>query len=229
MKVAIMQPYFMPYIGYWQLLYSVDTFVIFDDVHYINKGWINRNNILVNGSSNLFTISLKEASQNKLINQIEIADDFSKFLKTIEMNYKKSPYFSDIYPVIQSICDYPNKNLAAFVSYSIQTIANYLELPTTILLSSSIQKNTALKAEEKIIDICKQLHATTYINAIGGKELYAKQNFEKENIELHFLKSNSITYSQFKNSFVPWLSIIDVLMFNSKQYILELLQQFEIE
>lgn len=229
MKIAIMQPYFMPYIGYWQLLYSVDTFVIFDDVHYINKGWINRNNILVNGSSNLFTISLKEASQNKLINQIEIADDFSKFLKTIEMNYKKSPYFSDVYPVIQSICDYPNKNLAAFVSYSIQTIANYLELPTTILRSSSIQKKTALKAEEKIIDICKQLHATTYINAIGGKELYAKQNFEKENIELQFLKTNSIIYSQFRNSFVPWLSIIDVLMFNSKQDILELLQQFEIQ
>ena len=110
MKLAIMQPYFMPYIGYWQLMNAVDTYVVYDDVNYINRGWINRNNILISGSSYMFTIMLKKASQNKLINEIEILDDFSKLKKQIEFAYKKAPYYDRIIVLLNKIFDYPNKN-----------------------------------------------------------------------------------------------------------------------
>ena len=100
MKLGIMQPYFVPYIGYWQLMNAVDKYVIYDDVNFIKRGWINRNNILVNGKAQLFTISLNRASQNRLINEIEIGDDFQNFLRTIEMAYKKAPYFDEVYNIL---------------------------------------------------------------------------------------------------------------------------------
>ena len=103
MTIGIMQPYFMPYIGYWQLLASVDIYVIYDDVNYIKKGWINRNNILVNNDKQLFTISLNGASQNKLINEITIADDFTKLRKTITMAYHKAPYYNNIMNLLDDI------------------------------------------------------------------------------------------------------------------------------
>ena len=116
MKLGIMQPYFLPYIGYFQLIKAVDKYVIYDDVNYIKKGWINRNNILCNGQAHLFSISLRGASQNKLINEIEISDDFSKFRKMIELSYRKAPYFEEVFKLLNSIIDYPNKNLFSFFS-----------------------------------------------------------------------------------------------------------------
>ena len=83
MTVAIMQPYLFPYIGYWQLIHAVDTFVIFDDVNYIKKGYINRNNILVNGQKQTFTLELMSASQNKLINDIDIGNNIEKVMESI--------------------------------------------------------------------------------------------------------------------------------------------------
>ena len=231
MKVAIMQPYFMPYIGYFQLIKAVDTFVVYDDVNYIKKGWINRNNILVNDESFLFTIPLKEASQNKNINQIyieELPNWKVNFLKTIKLSYKNAPYFQDVFSLIQEIVNQEEHNLAKNIKYSLDKICKYLSIPTKILFSSEIDKNNDLKGQDKIIEICNKLEATKYINTIGGKDLYNKEAFLNNTIELNFISTNPIIYSQFKNDFIPWLSIIDVMMFNSVDKINDFLNQYEL-
>ena len=231
MKVAIMQPYFFPYLGYFQLINAVDVFVVYDDVNYIKKGWINRNNILVNEQQYLFSIALKQVSQNKLINEIDIdaTSNWSKnLLKTIELSYKKAPHFNTVFSLIDDILQQNESNLANFITFSLQQICTYLKIETRIIVSSTIVKDNTLKGADKIIEICKKLKATKYINASGGIELYDKSDFSKHNIDLHFIKSQKIKYSQFTNEFVPWLSIIDVMMFNSIEEIKSLLYQQEL-
>lgn len=226
MKLAIMQPYFMPYIGYWQLMAAVDKYVIFDDVNFINRGWINRNNILVNGQAHLFSISLHDASQNKLINEIEIVDDFQKLRKTIEMSYKKAPYYVETMALLDEIFRYEDKNLAHFIGHSFNVIVKYLELDCEFVYSSDIEKDCDLKASSKILDICRRQGADCYINAIGGQELYNKEVFAENGIMLNFLKPELQPYKQFKNEFVPGLSMIDVLMFNSPKQVRSLLNAY---
>ena len=228
MTLGIMQPYFMPYIGYWQLMAAVDTYVIYDDVNYIKKGWINRNNILVNNDKQMFTISLNGASQNKLINEITIADDFTKLRKTIHMAYHKAPYYNEVVALLDKIFSYQSSNLADFIANSIELVCQYLDIQTKIIMSSDIEKDNSLKGQDKILEICKLLNADTYYNAIGGQELYDKSVFEKENIKLCFLKSDIPEYSQYKNAFVPGLSIIDVLMFNSPIEVKQMLTNYKL-
>ena len=182
-----MQPYFMPYIGYWQLLAAVDTYVIYDDVNFIKKGWINRNNILVNGAKQLFTISLEGVSQNKLINEILIADDFAKLRKTISMAYCKTPYYKETMELLDHIFAFESKNLAKFLENSIRLVADYLGFDTEIILSSDVEKDNLLKGQNKILEICKKLGADTYYNAIGGQDLYNKEDFEQVGINLKFI------------------------------------------
>jgi hypothetical protein len=228
MKLAIMQPYFMPYIGYFQLIKAVDKYIFYDDVNYIKGGWINRNYILINGERKFFTIALKNASPNKLINEIEICDDFHKFIKTIQFNYKKAPYFNEIYLLLDNIISNKNRNLSDFIINSYKVVFNYLKINKTLLISSKIPKNCSLKGKHKVIEICKISNASTYINPIGGKGLYSKNEFDNEGIKLNFLQTNNIEYEQFGNKFIPWLSIIDVLMFNSPEKIVNMLDAYEL-
>lgn len=226
-----MQPYLFPYIGYFQLINAVDTFVIYDDVNFIKKGWINRNSILVNNKSFLFSAPLKEVSQNKRINEIFIdtnANWQNELLKTIEYSYKKAPFFSAVFPIINSVLTQNETNLSKFITYSLQTIAQYLTIKTNFIISSEIEKNNDLKGQDKIIEICKKCNATSYINAIGGIELYNTNDFLQQNIQLHFIKTNPIEYTQFKNEFVPWLSIIDVLMFNDVEKVKIMLNNYDL-
>ena len=215
MKLAIMQPYFMPYIGYFQTMAAVDTYIVYDDVQYIKGGWVSRNNIILNGEKKLFTIILKGASPNKLFNEIEIGDDFKKFEKTIQAAYAKAPYFKDVMPLLQKIFSYEEKSLGKFLMYSYQILLDYWGIQTKLLLSSHIKKNEELKGEEKVIDICKTMNATYYYNAIGGQSLYDKSKFAEHGISLHFVETQLIEYKQFTKEFIPYLSIIDVLMHNS--------------
>lgn len=226
-----MQPYVFPYIGYYQLINAVDKFVIYDDVNYINKGWINRNNLLVNGKAFLFTIPLKEASQNKLINQIEVQENESwskKFLKTIEQAYKKAPHFEKTFSLIRNIINTPVNGIHELALLSLKSIATYLDIETQIVDSSSIYQNANLKAQERILDICLKEKADHYVNPIGGIGIYSNEFFERSGIKLSFLKTFPISYPQFNNEFVPNLSIIDVLLFNSKSEVIELLSQNEL-
>ncbi|MCI8536585.1 MAG: WbqC family protein [Hungatella sp.] len=231
MKLGIMQPYFFPYIGYWQLMNAVDTYVVYDDVNYINRGWINRNRILVAKKPQYINLNLSGASQNKLINEIELSKDLSyvqKIFRTLELNYKKAPYYHITMDLIDKILNNPQTNLAIFLFDQIQLISRYLEIDTKLILSSSISKNNSLHGENKILEICHCLKANIYYNAIGGKTLYSKENFENRGIALKFLETDDIYYKQFGENFFDNLSIIDVMMFNSKEKINTMLKQYHI-
>ena len=231
MTIAIMQPYIFPYIGYFQLINTVDKFNIYDDVNFINKGWINRNNILVSGQPHLFTIPLKDASQNKLIHEVELmaGDQWKKkFLKTIQQSYQKAPNYQSVFNIVEEIVYLNIETISELSIYALKRICVYMEIKTEITSSSDIYKNTDLKAQDRILDICKQENASHYINPVGGMELYEKSKFANENIQLNFLKSVASPYSQFKNAFVPWLSIIDILMFNDIENISKLLKEYEL-
>jgi hypothetical protein len=231
MRVAIMQPYFLPYIGYFQLINAVDNFVIYDDVNFIKRGWINRNTIMVNKQSFLFSIPLISASQNNKIYEITISEDVnwkSNLLKTIELSYKKAPYFSDIYPLLNKIIGHKETNLSRFILFSLKEICNYLSIGTLFMISSEIDKNNSLNGQDKIIEICKKVNAESYINPIGGIELYNVKDFTVNNISLNFIKSNVIVYPHLHEVFVPNLSILDVLMFNSKNELKNLLNQYQL-
>lgn len=231
MIVGVMQPYLFPYIGYWQLLNGVDTFVLFDDVNYINRGWINRNRILIDGQPKYFNVQMRGASQNQLINEVALTNDAQaaeKQVRAIELAYRKAPQFEACFPFISECMRYQGDNLSDFVCNSIRETAKYLGIDTKLILSSEIEKDNSLRGQDKILDICKRLGADEYWNPIGGTELYDKARFSENGIELHFLKANGdIRYQQFKqDEFEPFLSIIDVMMFNSVEQIHDMLEEY---
>lgn len=230
MRLAIMQPYFFPYIGYFQLIKAADKFVFLDDVNFINKGWINRNRILLNGEANMFTVPLKNASQNKLIKDILIAEDGwrNKLIKTIEHAYKKASQFNEVFNLLKRIILFSASDISTLAKKSIEEVCSYLDINTSFVDSSSLYKNTNLKAQQRIIDINKKENAKGYVNLIGGTELYQNESFEKEGIELQFIKTKEVIYPQLQNPFVSNLSIIDVLMFNDKKEVQHKLLQFEL-
>ena len=228
MKLGIMQPNFLPYIGYFQLINAVDKYVIYDDVQYIKGGWINRNFILLNGERFLINLLLSGASSNKTINEIEVQSNQVKLKKTIESAYKKAPMFDKVFPVLTNIMEYEKKELGQFLGNSIKELCNYMSINTELIYSSKIEKDNTLKAQDKVMQICNILKADKYLNAIGGQALYNKDDFKKQNIELHFLNSSSKPYTQFNNEFVPYLSIVDVLMFNSVEKVKDILNDYNI-
>lgn len=231
MTLAIMQPYFLPYLGYYKLLNAVDKFVVYDDVNFINRGWVNRNKILVGGKEHLFTVPLQNASQNKLIHEVKLSPDPAwrkKLLKTIDQSYRKAPYYEVAFPLIEDIINDPAEDIATYCHQSLTKTAKYLEIKAEIVPTSRHYGNSELKAQERILDICKKEAADHYINPINGQELYDKTLFNNEGIKLSFIKRQPRAYPQFKNEFVPWLSVIDVMMFNSVVEIQDLLQVFEL-
>jgi len=223
-----MQPYFLPYIGYFQLMNAVDIFVFYDDVTFIKQGWINRNRILLHGKDFLFTLELKGASSFKKINTIEVGNKRSKLLKTFRIAYKKAPFFNNIEPLLCSIFESTQCNLSQYIIDSHKLITNYLEINTKFLTSSETEKNNLLKGKDKVLELCANLGANSYINSSGGRGLYSKVDFAKANIKLSFLRSQNIGYKQFTNDFIPGLSIIDVMMFNSVETIREMLNWYEL-
>ncbi|WP_337042626.1 WbqC family protein [Emticicia sp. 17c] len=231
MTIGIMQPYIFPYIGYFQLINAVDKFIVYDDVAYINKGWINRNNVLVGGKASMFTIPLISASQNRLIRDIEVdnlANWAKKFLKTIEQSYKKAPYYQEGSGILTEVLLSNPANIAELCTKSLQTTCQYLGIKTAFVESSVVYQNQHLKAQERILDICLQEKAQHYINPIGGMAIYDKQLFADNKILLNFIKSKPIEYKQFNQPFVPWLSMIDLLMFCSVEAIQAYLKEFEL-
>lgn len=233
MKIAVMQPYIFAYIGYFQMIKAVDKFVFYDDVSFIKQGWVNRNRILVNGKDFLFSVPQEKISsytqiKDSLISKKNYEVWKNKFLQTLEQSYKKSPHYDLVITLIVSVL---NKNFSTISELAIDSaisISKYLGLITKFIISSEKYKNQEMERAARLIDICKQEGADEYLNAIGGMELYSKEEFEEQGIKLNFIKSQPIEYKQFKNEFVPWLSIIDVLMFNSVEEINEMLDGYNL-
>jgi len=231
-----MQPYLFPYIGYFQLIDAVDQFVIYDDVAFIKNGWINRNQYFLNGQAKYFTLSLDKASSFIPINQTFILEDENhktkeKVQKTLMMAYSKAPFYKTVFGLIEEIILNPDNNIATYNENSIRKVCAYLNIKTKIYVSSKINKDVALRAQDKVIDICKNLRASIYVNAIGGKSLYSHDIFNKNGMDLKFLRPHidRITYKQFSSAFVQGLSIVDILMFNSSQDARIFLEEYSLE
>lgn len=229
LSCAIMQPYLFPYIGYFQMIHSVDIFVFYDDVNFINRGWINRNRILINSEPKFITMELLKASQNKLINEIEIGNNQKKILNSISLAYKKAPYFSEVFPLIEECFNSPSKMISELAIYSIKCVSKYLNVSTSFEMSSELYGNTrGFDKADRLIEICKLNGSGHYVNAMGGLELYDKMYFSKNDLKLNFIKTGLTPYKQFNEDFVAGLSIIDVLMFNSKVECQKLLNNYEL-
>lgn len=229
--IAIMQPYFLPYIGYFQLMAAVDKFVVFDDVNFINRGWINRNRLLLNGAPHTFTLPLRGASQNRLICEIELDDNQEwrkKLLRTIRLAYGKAPFYFQVSALLESVINYPSIRLDEFLLNSLREVVRYLSLEVEIVSTSRIYGNAHLKGQERILDICRQEQASVYINPIGGVDLYDRASFSERELSLNFLRSRPVRYSQGKGEHVEWLSVMDVLMFNEPTAVRLLLTEMDL-
>ena len=221
MKLGIMQPYFLPYIGYFQLIASVDQFIVYDNIKYTKKGWINRNRMLLNGKDLMFSLPLKKGSDSLNVVDRELADEFDriKLLKQFKGAYGRAPQFELTYPVLERIVQHEETNLFRYIHHSIVRLCEHLGIHTEIRISSDILIDHQLKGQDKVLALCKAAGADTYLNTIGGVELYARGDFRIQGIELLFIKSRPFEYAQFGDAFVPWLSIIDVLMFNEVELV----------
>jgi hypothetical protein len=213
-----MQPYFFPYVGYFQLVATVDRFVIYDDVNFIKQGWINRNRVLVNGAPMFLSVPLANASSFTPIRCTKIHENYKvwrqKATSTLQTAYGRAPFFLPVFEMVKDVIEEMPPNISALALRSVQSVLRYLKIPTAIVESSAVYGNEHLAGEERVIDICAQEKASHYINMPGGRALYSKAKFLSAGIELQFLNPVVEPYEQFGNPFVPALSIIDVLMFN---------------
>lgn len=227
-----MQPYTFAYVPYFQLVGWADTFVIYDDVNFIKRGWINRNNILVNGEPSLFSIPLIKASQNRLINEIELSDFGAwrdKFTRSLHLAYGKAPHFSVTMEVIEGCIGQDHRTIADLAESTIRTVSGHLGFDTQFVRSSEVDHDRSLGGQDRILAICKELGAEVYVNPINGRELYDQDTFEEAGIGLFFIESHVTPYQQGDISiFVPHLSIIDSLMFNTNEELNAMMQQYKL-
>lgn len=229
MKVAIMQPYFFPYIGYFQLINAVDTFVIYDDIEYVKQSWMNRNRILLNGQPSYISLPLKKDSDYLHVKQRELAGtwlkEHKKLISKLRGAYNKAPFFAETMQLIEPCINSDNTNLFTFLLESIENTLKHLGITTKVIISSSLGDFTHLRSQDKVIAICRATSASHYINPIGGTQLYDSNSFDTNNLKLSFLKTRDFNYPQYNNDFQAFLSIIDVLMFNGKAQTRNLIEQ----
>ena len=226
-----MQPYFLPYIGYWQLIAAVDVFVVYDNIKYTKKGWINRNRFLVNGKEALFSLPLRKDPDFLDVNQRYLADSFDRedLIRRFREAYRKAPEFQVFMPFLEDLIRFSSNNLFDYILNSIYRICEFVGIKTKMIISSHIDCDHSLKSSDRVQAICKTLCADTYINPIGGTELYSKEDFKQKGVMLRFIRPYPLEYPQGTIDFLPWLSILDVLMFNNAQsFNKSMLEKYEI-
>jgi hypothetical protein len=228
-----MQPYFFPYLGYWQLLAAVDKFVLLDDVNYINRGWISRNRVAVDGHPIWLTIPLQGASQNRLICDIEIVPDNrwkEKMLRMLSIAYVNAPGSENALPLFSHWLQGAKGNLSAALHESLKQVATTLGISTTIVPSSSIYPKNGMKGQDRILDICRREGANIYINPPGGQEIYDVEVFRLAGIELLFLQPD-LHAGQLRSGANDGtvLSIIDSMMLNPLSTLAAATKQFDLQ
>ncbi|GJE18878.1 WbqC family protein [Methylobacterium marchantiae] len=216
--VAIMQPYLLPYIGYFQLIAAVDVFVIYDTVKYTKKGWINRNRFLRDGEPIVFTLPLEKDRDELDIRERRVAASYApdRLCAQIAQAYRRAPSFDETMPLVEAVLRFEGDNLFDHLRYALVRTCAHLAIDTPIRIASEIEGGTELRRQDRVLDICERLGASTYINPIGGTTLYDPAAFAQRGISLRFLRSRPFAYGQAGHPFVPWLSILDVLMFNPR-------------
>lgn len=230
-SVAVMQPYLFPYIGYFQLVKASNHFVFYDDVNFIKQGWIHRNRILINQAPTFFQVECKDASPNRKINETMInpAWDSSKLMKTLEMTYKKAPFYSVVIDLVREVLADIKGPISKLNEGSIVVCSRYLELESQFHTSSALSIGIDEGRAQRLVSITKYFGSDQYINLVGGQELYSKELFAEKGVTLSFVNPVLNPYPQFNaRSFVPGLSIIDVLMNNSPEATRHLIDCYEL-
>lgn len=234
MKLGIMQPYLFPYLGYFQLIFAVDAFILYDDVSYIRQGWINRNRILCNGQPHYFTVPISKSSSFVSIKDTRVDESRYErwrcsFFKTVEQNYKKAaPFYHETLDILVSVLTSPPSSIADFASRSITTVLEHIGITREISSSYNRFSNHFLTGQSRILDICRQEGSDHYINAFGGASIYNKEDFHAAGVMLSFIRMRPIIYSQAQTAFMPNLSIIDVLMRCGKRQTAKMLMEFDL-
>ncbi|WP_061147327.1 WbqC family protein [Caballeronia arvi] len=226
MRLAIMQPYFFPYIGYFQLVADVDRFVFYDDVNFIKNGWINRNRVLADDGNRYVTVPLSGASPSLKIRDIQIQPRdiwLRKMLESIRHAYAKAPHYAAVSQLIEQCLSAPVAQISTLASQTVVDVCKYLDIATEFVASSTQFGNSELKGVNRVLDICAKERARIYVNLPGGRDLYDDKTFRSNGVELAFVEPNLSAYPQFDHAFQPGLSILDVLMFNSKDRVREML------
>jgi hypothetical protein len=229
--LAVMQPYLFPYLGYFQLIGAVDRFVIYDDVSYIKRGWINRNRWLVAGTPAYFTFPVLNASQFRPIGDIRLHEGSgwaAKLLKTFRHEYGRAPCFAAAFDLLERVVTLDEPSISRRATASIRAVMGHLGMKTPLVETSADYGNADLRSADRIIDICQRERASRYINAIGGQELYDRATFAAAGIELRFLRPGLVQYQQFREPFTPWLSVLDVIAFNPPDVVRAFLRKYEL-
>jgi len=226
MTISSNQPYFMPYLPYWQLIDCADLFLVGDDFSYRKSSWIPRNRILVNGRVQFFRIELRHQSSNTLIRDMEIVPpDLSVKLRTLEMAYHKAPCFAEGYALCERVLRFPSGNLCEFLTASIKEVCKYMYIDTPIGFTSDVPGNSEFRNKERIYHLCKYYGADTYVNATGGQALYDYDGFRSHGLRLAFLRTEIPAYKQLSDRFVPGLSVMDAVMFLSREQLRDMLDK----
>ena len=231
MRVAIMQPYFFPYIGYFQLIAASNVFVLHDDVQYITGGWVNRNRILLNGEDRMITFPVQKAGYALLINArsyVSTNQGLRHIINQVKQAYAKAPCYRQVLPMVEELLMFEDRNVARFNENLIRRICDFIGIRTRITTSSALDKDDSLSGQDRVLDICKRVGATDYTNPIGGTKLYHQEAFQLRGITLRFLAAQEERYNQLGDKWVPFLSIIDVLMFNSVEEVQHLLTKYRL-
>jgi len=226
-----MQPYFLPYLGYFQLMAATERFVLLDDVNYIKGGWINRNRILLDGEARWLTMPLAKASPNRLICDIEIESGAAwklKMLRSVEAAYGKARFFTQAFAILEEILTTSEIGLSRFLYRSLSILSDNLGMDSEIVQTSAVYPNRELPGARRVLDICLKETANIYVNAPGGKGLYDPDLFRRAGVELQFLSPILPPYAQNTKEFVSGLSIIDALMWNTPEEVLTMIQQYEL-
>jgi hypothetical protein len=230
-RLAIMQPYFFPYLGYFQLAASVDTFVFYDDVNFRKGGFVNRNRLLVSGRVGYFTVPLSKASSSSTIDQVQI--DGSKpwrrrLATTLRSSYARAPHFRAVFELFERVSSLEDGRISELAKRSVRLVAEYVGLATTFVDSSSVYGNAERSGVERVLDVCRRENAAAYHNLPGGAKLYGDDEFERAGLCLRFVAPRVAPYPQFSAPFVPNLSMLDVLMFNDAASVREKLSQYSL-
>jgi len=216
-RIAVLQPSYIPWLGVFDQINKVDTFIFYDDVLYTKNDWRNRNRIKTPRGTTWLTIPVEIKGRLEdylLIKNVKIINQevLKKHLKTIELNYKKSQFFEEFYPLTAALFEI-NHHLLADLNIEItKKICTILGIKNVEFLRSSELDVINENPTGRLIDICKKLKATHYLTGNNSKNYLEEEKFIQNDIVLEYQNYKHPVYKQLWGDFVPYLSIVDLIL-----------------
>ena len=209
--VVIHQPDFMPYLGFFDRLLKADIYVIFDNVQYTRRAWMNRDKIKTKKGEGWLTVSTQKAPQDTPINRILLAEGSWREdnLNLLRTNYRNSPFFHEIMPSIEELYKFPGTRMMDFNLASIQMLMQFFDIQIETVLASSLEPQG--KNNTMIIDIMKKLGYSRYLSGVGARDYFVPELYEQAGIEVIWQDFKHPVYPQQYDGFIPYLSSIDLL------------------